>query len=126
MSEEKENIQFQLTDELIEKVELLVAENDDKQLQLLLNDFHYADIAEILDEISLDEALDLEDFIVCLTKMYGKECMSNVVGTLNRDIKFYGLTKTSLNLEGLDKHLRLIDSYKKLHKARANAWALKS
>jgi ribosomal protein S12 methylthiotransferase accessory factor len=31
------------------------------------------------------------------------------------------LTPTSMKLEGLDRHLRLIDSYKKLHTARANA-----
>jgi ribosomal protein S12 methylthiotransferase accessory factor len=29
------------------------------------------------------------------------------------------LTPTSLKLEGLDRHQRLIDSYKKLHVARA-------
>lgn len=62
-------------------------------------------------------------FLVSLTKMYGEETMSNVVGSLNREIKFYGLTITSMNLEGLDKHLRLIDSYKKLHQARAKAFA---
>ena len=32
---------------------------------------------------------------------------------------FYGLTETSMKLEGLDRHLRLIESYKKLHAARA-------
>jgi ribosomal protein S12 methylthiotransferase accessory factor len=35
------------------------------------------------------------------------------------DVKFHGLTPTSLRLEGLDRHLRLIESYKKLHRARA-------
>jgi ribosomal protein S12 methylthiotransferase accessory factor len=29
------------------------------------------------------------------------------------------LTPTSIQLEGLDRHQRLIDSYKKLHGARA-------
>ncbi|PXB75047.1 hypothetical protein C0045_15790, partial [Pseudomonas aeruginosa] len=34
-------------------------------------------------------------------------------------VRFFGLTPTSMKLEGLDRHLRLIDSYKKLHAARA-------
>jgi ribosomal protein S12 methylthiotransferase accessory factor len=36
-------------------------------------------------------------------------------------VRFYGLTPTSMALEGLDRHHRLIDSYKKLHAARAKA-----
>ncbi|TDA88235.1 magnesium transporter, partial [Halomonas marinisediminis] len=54
MSEENENIQFELTDELIKQVEDLIAIQDDKELQRLLNEFHYADIAEILDEVNLE------------------------------------------------------------------------
>ena len=77
-------------------------------------------------EISLDDEIKLEEFIDNLTKMYGEKTISNVVGSLNREVKFYGLTRTNMNLDGLDKHLRLIDSYKKLHQARAKAWALKN
>jgi ribosomal protein S12 methylthiotransferase accessory factor len=69
-------------------------------------------------EIALDEEMELEDFIANLTRMFGEETMANVVGSVNSQITFFGLTKTSKNLEGLDKHLRLIESYKKLHKAR--------
>ncbi|MDX1316640.1 MAG: magnesium transporter, partial [Xanthomarina gelatinilytica] len=57
MSEEKENIQFELTDELIEQVEQLIETKNDKELQQLLKGFHYADIAEILDEVNLEEAM---------------------------------------------------------------------
>ena len=57
MSEEKENIQFQLTDELIKQVELLIEQQNDKELHKLLDEFHYADIAEILDELNLEEAI---------------------------------------------------------------------
>ena len=49
MSEENENIQFELTDELLEQVEQLIENQNDKELKRLLDDFHYADIAEILD-----------------------------------------------------------------------------
>jgi len=38
-------------------------------------------------------------------------------------VRFHGLTPTSMALEGLDRHHRLIDSYKKLHAARAKAAA---
>jgi ribosomal protein S12 methylthiotransferase accessory factor len=50
--------------------------------------------------------------------MFGKKTMANVIGSVNGQIKFFGLTQTSMKLEGLDKHLRLIESYKKLHHAR--------
>jgi ribosomal protein S12 methylthiotransferase accessory factor len=69
-------------------------------------------------EITLDEEMVLEDFIANLSRMFGDEVMTNVVGSVNSQIKFFGLTKTSMKLEGLDKHLRLIESYKKLHQAR--------
>ena len=46
------------------------------------------------------------------------------IGSVNGCVRFYGLTPTSMNLEGLDRHLRLIESYKKLHTARAKVAAL--
>ena len=57
MAEEKDNIQFELTEELIEKVEILIELKNDKELRKLLNGFHYADIAEILDELDLEDAI---------------------------------------------------------------------
>jgi len=71
-------------------------------------------------EITLDEEMALEDFIANLRRMFGEETMANVTGSVNARIKFFGLTRTSMKLEGLDKHLRLIESYKKLHLAREN------
>ena len=70
-------------------------------------------------EVALDEELEIEDYIHSFTRMFGQEVMDAVVGSINGDVTFYGLTETSMNLEGLDKHLRLIESYKKLHAARA-------
>ncbi|WP_156473572.1 hypothetical protein, partial [Neptuniibacter pectenicola] len=54
-----------------------------------------------------------------LSRMFGKEVMANVVGSVEGTVKFYGLTPTNLKLEGLDRHLKLIDNYKKLHAYRA-------
>jgi len=70
-------------------------------------------------EIALDEDLALEDFISNLNRMFGEKRMANVVGSVNGDVRFFGLTETSMKLEGLDRHLKLIESYKKLHAARA-------
>ena len=69
-------------------------------------------------EVTLDEELELEHFIGNFTRMFGKEVMDNVVGSVNGTVRFYGLTKTSIKLEGIEPHLRLIESYKKLHQAR--------
>ena len=46
--------------------------------------------------------------------------MDAVIGSLEGNVRFHGLTPTSMKLEGLDRHQRLIDSYRKLHGARAN------
>lgn len=74
-------------------------------------------------EVHLDEELEMSDFESNFRRMFGNERMDAVLGSLDGSVRFYGLTPTSLKLEGLDKHLRLIDSYKKLHQARARAVA---
>jgi ribosomal protein S12 methylthiotransferase accessory factor len=40
------------------------------------------------------------------------------MGSVEGGVRFYGLTPTSMKLECLERHHRLIGSYKKLHKAR--------
>ncbi|MCL1045360.1 OsmC domain/YcaO domain-containing protein [Shewanella electrodiphila] len=69
-------------------------------------------------EIELEEDLELEHYLHNFNRMFGEEVMENVVGSVNGSVRFYGLTKTSMNLEGIEPHLRLIESYKKLHQAR--------
>jgi ribosomal protein S12 methylthiotransferase accessory factor len=49
-----------------------------------------------------------------------------VLGSVDGSVRFHGLTPTSMKLEGLDRHQRLIDSYRKLHTARARAAAASS
>lgn len=72
-------------------------------------------------EVQLDDDLELADYEANFRRMFGNERMDAAIGSVNGSVRFYGLTPTSLKLEGLDKHLRLIDSYKKLHAARAAA-----
>ena len=74
-------------------------------------------------EITLDEDMELENFIGNLNRMFGENTMNNVIDSAMGEVTFFGLTKTGMNLDGLDKHLRLIDSYKKLHQARKNQTA---
>ncbi|WP_257326946.1 OsmC domain/YcaO domain-containing protein [Pseudoalteromonas rhizosphaerae] len=70
-------------------------------------------------EVALNDDLEIEDYIHSFTRMFGQKVMDAVVGSINGDVMFYGLTPTNMQLEGLDRHQRLIDSYKKLHGARA-------
>lgn len=70
-------------------------------------------------EVELDDELDLNDYEHNFRRMFGDERMDAVIGSMEGSIRFYGLTETNMQLEGLDRHLRLIDSYKKLHAARA-------
>jgi ribosomal protein S12 methylthiotransferase accessory factor len=75
-------------------------------------------------EITVDDTLALEDYIDNLERMFGKATMACVVGSVKGEVRFFGLTRTSMKLEGLDRHLKLIESYKKLHKARGARAAL--
>ncbi|MFZ6772747.1 OsmC domain/YcaO domain-containing protein [Undibacterium sp. SXout7W] len=70
-------------------------------------------------EVTLDDELELDDYETNFRRMFGNERMDAVIGSVNGSVRFYGLTPTSMNLEGLDRHQRLIDSYKKLHAARS-------
>lgn len=78
MEEEKEKIQFELTAELIEQVQGFVESQNDKELQKLLKEFHYADIAEILDELNLEEA-------VYVIKLLDSETTSDILMELDED-----------------------------------------
>lgn len=48
---------FKLTNELIEQIEVLIEEKRNRELEALLGDLHYADIAEIIHELNIDEAI---------------------------------------------------------------------
>ena len=74
-------------------------------------------------EMQLDDDLELSDYEVNFRRMFGNERMDAAIGSVDGSVRFYGLTPTSMKLEGLDRHLRLIDSYKKLHMARARVAA---
>jgi ribosomal protein S12 methylthiotransferase accessory factor len=72
-------------------------------------------------EVTLDDELDMDDYVVNFRRMYGDARMDAALGSVDGSVRFHGLTPTSMALEGLDRHHRLMDSYKKLHAARAAA-----
>ena len=74
-------------------------------------------------EVALDEEMELDDYVANFRRMYGDERMDAALGSVDGSVRFHGLTPTSMGLEGLDRHHRLIDSYRKLHAARAKAAA---
>ncbi len=49
-------MEFKISKELIVQIEQLIQSRDDQQLEVLLNDMHHADIAEILEELDFNEA----------------------------------------------------------------------
>jgi ribosomal protein S12 methylthiotransferase accessory factor len=74
-------------------------------------------------EVTLDEDLALENYELNFRRMFGDERMNAAIGSVDGSVRFHGLTPTSLQLETLDRHQRLLDSYKKLHAARARVAA---
>ena len=101
-------------DEALELVEEFLQFNDNTVEREL---FYQAMNAAL--EVALDDDLEMDDYEPNLRRMFGEERMDAVLGSITGSVRFYGLTPTSMQLEGLDKHLRLLDSLKKLHAARA-------
>ena len=74
---------------------------------------------DVVLETLLNEDLAIGDYEANFRRMFGDARMDAVIGSVEGTIRFYGLTPTSMKLEGLERHHRLIDSYRKLHAARA-------
>ena len=96
-----------------ELVEMFLTFNDN----LPMRRRYYQALNVVLD-ITIDEELELEDYLPNLTRMYGENIIDEAVATLTGDIRFHGLTKTNMQLDGIEKHRKLIESYHKLQKAR--------
>ena len=69
-------------------------------------------------EVSLDPDLEMANYEHNFRRMFGDARMDAVLGSVNGSVRFHGLTPTSMKLEGLDRHHRLMDSLRKLHAAR--------
>ncbi|HIK74413.1 MAG: OsmC domain/YcaO domain-containing protein [Alcanivorax sp.] len=101
-------------EEALERVEAFLQFNDNTVERNLF----YRAVSAVL-EIILDDELELDDYLRNLRRMYSDDTMDAVVGSVDGSVRFHGLTPTNTRLDGLEKHQRLIESYKKLHAARA-------
>lgn len=52
-------MKFQLTADILERIEQLIAQRDGDALKTLLGEFHFADIAEILEELNTEQGIYL-------------------------------------------------------------------
>jgi len=98
----------------LELVEMFLQYNDNTVQRGLF----YQAVRAVL-EIELDEELQLADFEFNLGRMFGVQTLNEVIASVRGELRFHGLTPSSLQLEGLDRHQRLLASYHKLHAARA-------
>jgi len=78
VKESKENIQFQISQALIQQVERLINSKNEQATLDLLNEFHHADIAVILPELSFDQA-------IYVIKLLDSELTSEILMELDED-----------------------------------------
>jgi magnesium transporter len=71
-------MQFKITDDLLDHIRELIANQDSQTLEKMLEDVHFADIAEIIDELNLSQAV----FIV---KLLDSEKTSEALMELDED-----------------------------------------
>ncbi len=81
-------MQFQLTSDFIKNIEQLVANKDGNKLREILHELHFADIAELLEELSSDEA-------TYLVKLLESELTSEALMELDDDVREKILSRLS-------------------------------
>lgn len=80
MEENKEHITFEISDELVYQLKQLINEANHTAVLDHLVDLHYADIAEILDDLSLDQA-------TYVIKLLDSETTSDILAELDEDVR---------------------------------------
>ncbi|WP_299430357.1 magnesium transporter [uncultured Maribacter sp.] len=71
---------FKLTKELVEEIEQLIGSQEDVQLEALLDEVHYADVAEIINELAAEEA-------TYLIKLLDSDKTSDVLTEVDDDLR---------------------------------------
>lgn len=79
---------FEITNELLANITSYIEASDDKPIIALFEEMHYADVAEILDELSFDD-------IIYIIKLIDSEKTSAVLMELDEDIREKILQKLS-------------------------------
>ncbi|MFC0269655.1 OsmC domain/YcaO domain-containing protein [Kushneria aurantia] len=101
-------------EDALDRVEMFLQFHDNS----VARELFYRAVHALL-EIELDNSLVRDDFLRNLRRMYGEEMTAAAVGSVDGNVRFHGLTPTSMALEGIERHQRLIESYQKLHQWRA-------
>ena len=80
---------FQLSEKLLKKIADLIQAKKNSPLKKLVKDIHFADMAEIIDELNLDEG-------VYLIKLFDSEKTSEILTELDDDVREKILKKLSV------------------------------
>jgi magnesium transporter len=73
-------MQFQLTNDFIDQIELLISQKDGNALREVLQEYHFADIAELLEELNSDDA-------TYLVKLLETDITSEALMELDDDVR---------------------------------------
>ena len=92
---------FQVDKSFIEKIEFLIEEKNNQELLLHLEDLHHADIAEILDELNLEEA-------TYIIKLLESEKTSEVLMEL--DVAYREKILSNLNAQEIASEIQEMDT----------------
>jgi len=71
---------FEITDDFLDNLSELIAKDQSKEITALFEDVHFADIAEVLDELDFDEA-------IYIIKLLDSEKTSEILTELEDDIR---------------------------------------
>lgn len=71
---------FKLTEDLVREIEQLIENRQNAELRSMMEDLHYADIAEIIDELNEDQA-------IYLIKLLNSEKTSDVLTEVDEDMR---------------------------------------
>ena len=72
--------QFQLSDELLKKIADLISVKNNTQLKKIVKDIHFADMAEIINELNENQG-------IYLIKLFDSEKTSEILTELNEDVR---------------------------------------
>ena len=71
---------FELSNELIEKVSQLISKRKNSEIKKIVDGFHYADLAEIIDELD-------ENQRIYLIKLIDSDKTSDILTELDEDVR---------------------------------------
>ena len=91
---------FELTKELTDEIKELIASQNEQQLTDLYEELHFADLAEILDGLNIEEA-------TYLVKILDAEKTSDALMELEEDIREQKVKVEKKEIKQKDKNMRI-------------------